>query len=314
MNLSPPESALSVKDLKKTYDHDIFKPAQVSLDGLSLTFPKGQSTGLMGHNGAGKTTTIRIILGLIFADQGEVCYGNRTISRNDRTYIGYMPESNLLPKNLNSREVLGHQLRLYGKPFDKNKIEATLAAVGLSQAANKLTGKLSKGMARRLAWAQATIHDPDIMILDEPFSGMDPLGRLHLKDWINEQRRLKKTLIICTHEVDGIRHFCDQIQIIQKGRLVYSTLTKSIDDKNLLFDRTLIRYAPGSSDQEISRSWPKPDHSSLTGGVDEAYFDREDHAQRWLTEAIKAGYKIIYYGSVVSSYDPRLLKLFEGGR
>ncbi len=198
----------------------------------------------MGHNGAGKTSTIRIILGLIFADRGQVIFHDHPMTIQDRRAIGYMPEANQLYRNLNAIEILKHQLKFYQKTVNQAHIEATLEQVGLARAQKKLARELSKGMARRLAWAQATIHDPEIIILDEPFSGMDPLGRIQMKAWLSDQRKRGKTMIFCTHEIDGVLQYCDHIHVIQNGRKVFSSLDEGLPASTT--DAQFLEYFKGA--------------------------------------------------------------------
>src|SRR5262249_31284542 len=128
------------------------------------------------------------------------------------------------------QEVLTHQLSLYRPPGARSGKErrqsatAALTAVGLAEHAEKRIGRLSKGMQRRLAWALATIHKPEILILDEPASGLDPLGRRHLLDWIDGEKRRGATIVLCTHELPQVHALCDDFHILNRGKLVYSTL------------------------------------------------------------------------------------------
>ena len=228
---------IEVCNVTKTYNSDLFEPASTSLSNASLSFQKGVCTGIMGHNGAGKTTTIRIILGLIKPDQGTVLFRGAPIAARDRASIGYMPEADKTRRNLTPFEILSYQLRLYKKiPKEEaaEKVHQTLGQVGLEHAANKLAKHLSKGMGRRLSWAQATIHDPEIIILDEPTSGMDPLARLQMRSWIQEQTSKGKTLILCTHELEAMFDYCEQFYILRNGSVVYES---SDNEKSLQWDK-----------------------------------------------------------------------------
>lgn len=220
---------LEVRNLRKVFDQDLFKKKQVVLDDLSFGFPEGSCTALMGHNGAGKTTTIRTIFGLIKPDKGEVLFRGKPLTLEDKRLIGYMPETNKLPGNLTCEEILWHQLRVFNpkdlKPKHyKEAIETQLREVGLWDHRRKKVGKLSKGMGRRLSWAQATIHRPELVILDEPMSGLDPVGYKLMIHLINQLRERRASIVLCTHDIWSIKDTCEQVYIMKKGRLVYSSL------------------------------------------------------------------------------------------
>lgn len=217
---------LEVIELKKIFKIDLFKNATLALNGLSFKVNKGICTGLMGHNGAGKTTTIKSILGLIFPDTGRILFEGRELSIKDKFRIGYMPEVNKLAKQLTPKEILSVQIKLM-KPQCTYREQRTLVIreldkVGLLKFQNSYISKLSKGMARRVAWAQATIHAPELLILDEPFSGLDPLGQQQMANWIKEKTEAKTTILLCTHELDMAFNLCNNIVVLREGNVVYS--------------------------------------------------------------------------------------------
>ncbi len=221
---------LEVKNLRKVFDQDLFKKKQVALNDVNLAFPEGSCTALMGHNGAGKTTTIRTIFGLIKPDHGQVLFKGKPLTLEDKRSIGYMPETNKLPGNLSCEEVLWHQLRVFNPKDLKSKhykeaIEKQLREVGLWEHRKKRVGKLSKGMGRRLSWAQATIHRPELIILDEPMSGLDPMGHQLMSRLIRQLHEQRVSIILCTHELWAIKELCDHVHIMKKGQLVFSSLT-----------------------------------------------------------------------------------------
>lgn len=225
------QAVLEIKNLRKVYDRDLFKKKQVVLDDLSCRFLEGQCTALMGHNGAGKTTTIRSIFGLIHPDRGEILFRGRPLTLEDKRRIGYMPEVNKLAPNLTCEEILRHHLRIFrpdhlkAKDY-KSSIEEKLREIQLWEHRGKKVGKLSKGMGRRLAWAQATIHKPELIILDEPMSGLDPLGHRLMAGLINNLRKDKVSIILCTHELWSAHEICDNVHILNHGKLVFSTLDR----------------------------------------------------------------------------------------
>lgn len=225
MNRAP---EIKVTDVTKVVYSDVKKLANQIVKDLSVTFRSGRSSALLGHNGAGKTTTIKLVLGLVRPTRGSVSIDGQEVGEAQRRMIGYMPEVNRIPTVLTPVEVLEYHVATYRPAHlrtvaqKKLAIEQSLRHVELWDHRHKRVGKLSKGMARRLAWAQATIHDPSVLILDEPMSGLDPTGRLAMREWISKFREAGKTIILCSHELVTVGELCDDVNILHKGRLVYS--------------------------------------------------------------------------------------------
>ena len=222
-----PPGSLEMRGVHKVFKHDIRKKKQIALNQLHCTFRGGQCTGLLGHNGAGKTTAIRVMLGLIRPDQGDVLLNGRPLTRNDRRRIGYMPEINKLPKTLTPHEILHYHLELLAPQDLPRREYARVIRKGLEQVElwdhrTKLVRRLSKGMGRRLAWLQATLHNPDILILDEPMSGLDPVGRSAMRAWIREFRKAGRTIVLCSHELATVQQLCDAVCILRRGNVVFS--------------------------------------------------------------------------------------------
>jgi ABC-type multidrug transport system ATPase subunit len=219
---------IKVSDVTKVVYSDVKKLAQKVVQDLSVTFRSGRSSALLGHNGAGKTTTIKLVLGLVRPTRGSVSIDGQEVGEAQRRMIGYMPEVNRIPPVLTPLEVLEYHLAMY-RPAHlrdgaarKAAIDEALRRVELWDHRGKRVGKLSKGMARRLAWAQATIHDPSVLILDEPMSGLDPTGRMAMREWISGFRAAGKTIILCSHELVTVGELCDDVNILHKGKLVYA--------------------------------------------------------------------------------------------
>lgn len=216
---------LELQEVRKVFRHDFFKKPQIAVAGLSFKLNAGACTGLLGPNGAGKTTTLRMILGLIKPDTGRILFEGRPLTNAARAGIGYMPEVNKLPSALTVSEILHHQLRITRGHAPAKIVEAKLAQVGLANDRHKRLKQLSKGMARRVAWAQATIHEPRFLILDEPASGLDPVARRDLLGWMTAEKQRGATILLCTHELIQMRSLCDQLVILNQGHAVLSTLS-----------------------------------------------------------------------------------------
>lgn len=291
---------LELRGIAKSFRPGILKRIQIIPD-LSCSFLDQKCTAYLGHNGAGKTTTIRLILGLATPDKGTILCRGKAMTRLDRADIGYMPEVSKLPMDLTCEEVLRHQLHLY-RPGGHGAsharlIDERLEEAGLAAHRKKRVGKLSKGMGRRLAWAQATIHDPRFLILDEPFSGLDPLGRLEMQGWMKTLKGRGVGMMMCTHEFWSVRELCDEVYVLNKGRLVYSSATDQGSDSRSGYSL----HVEGRTEGEVaslgvaSRLTPWLSCRSITGGL-VLYFGDNGVASAWLATLVQAGVSITHFG------------------
>ncbi len=192
-----------------------------AVDGISLELDPGSIFGLLGPNGAGKSTTIRMILNIIAPDEGTVRFEGRELSDEDRRRIGYLPEERGLYPKMKCAETLVYFARLKGRSRDeslKQDIARWLERFDLGDYAERKIEDLSKGMAQKLQFIIALIHDPDLLILDEPFSGLDPISQNLMLEILGEQKNRGKTVLFSTHIMDHAEKICDRICIIDKGR------------------------------------------------------------------------------------------------
>ena len=194
----------------------------IAVDKLDLVVPRHQVYGLLGPNGSGKSTTIKMLLGLLFATRGVARVLGRLpgdIKTNAR--IGYLPEESHLYAFLSARETLDFYGRLFSLSYKvrQKRIDSLLDMVGLSGVGRRPMGEFSKGMARRLGLAQALINDPDLLILDESTSGLDPLGTRQIKDLILNLGRRGKTVLLCSHLLADVEDVCDRIGILYGGKM-----------------------------------------------------------------------------------------------
>jgi len=210
------EAALSCEHLIKTFD------TTRAVDDLSLEVSPGQVFGLLGPNGSGKTTTIRIGLGIYVPDGGSV----RVLGHQDplavRDRLGYLPEERGLYPRMRIDEQLAFLGSIRGLPVREAKRRASewLENLGLADKAKSQTIELSKGMQQKVQFAAAVIHEPDLVVLDEPFSGLDPVNTRLLKDLILEQRARGATVVLSTHRMDQVEQMCESICLIHQGRAV----------------------------------------------------------------------------------------------
>ena len=193
-----------------------------ALDHLNLRVERGESFGLLGPNGAGKSTTLKLLLGLIRATHGDgVILGHGLGEVGARACIGYLPENPYFYDHLTAKEFLNYVATLFClSPSQRRaRVESLLNRVGLSDSQNLPIRKLSKGMVQRLGIAQALVNDPELIILDEPMSGLDPLGRREVRDLILQLRQDGKTILLSTHILSDAEAVCDQVGILTRGRL-----------------------------------------------------------------------------------------------
>ncbi len=223
------ETILEIKGLKKYYKSGIRGLVVAALDGLDLEVKKGEIFGMLGPNGAGKSTAIKIILGLLKANSGECKIFGEKMSSRLRKRIGYLPEAPNFYKFLSAKELIVFYAKLCGmkgKQAEEASIKA-LELVGLSDALNRRLSTYSKGMLQRAGLAQAIVHDPEFVILDEPSSGLDPIGMADMADMILRLKADGKTVLLCSHMMDEVEKLCDRVAIIAKGKVLASG---SLDD------------------------------------------------------------------------------------
>jgi ABC-2 type transport system ATP-binding protein len=215
--------AIETIDLEKTYTVGFWrKRPRVGLRSLNLTVAEGEVFGFLGPNGAGKTTTLKLLMGLVFPTGGTARILGKDI--NDpaiKAQIGFLPEQPYFYDYLTARELLEYYARLSGmEPKERGrKVEAMLGRVGLKDAAGVQLRKFSKGMLQRVGLAQAVLHDPKVVFLDEPMSGLDPMGRREVRDLMEELKQQGKTVFFSTHILSDAEALCDRVAVIHQGEL-----------------------------------------------------------------------------------------------
>ena len=221
------ENIIEINDLVKDYETGFFKKKKVrAVDGISLSVKGGQIFGFLGGNGAGKTTTIKILMSLLYPTSGSAKILGQDIS--DFTMhrrIGYCPENPYFYDYLTPRELLTYFGDLFGidKSKTKDKAEDLLSKVGLDEKdRSKQLRKFSKGMLQRVGLAQSLINDPEIVFLDEPMSGLDPIGRREVRELIAGLREKGTTVFMSTHILSDVEALCDEVAILRKGKLAAS--------------------------------------------------------------------------------------------
>jgi len=208
--------ALQLKNVRKAYQD------KVAVKGLDLEVPTGSVFGLLGPNGAGKTTSIRMAMDIIGPDTGEVLILGRKTDKSLRNRIGYMPEERGLYQKMIVEELLVFMAELKGvKPAEsKRRMVPWLERLGLGDVKRKKANELSKGMQQKVQFIQTLLHDPEILILDEPMSGLDPVGTNIMRDAMIELSRAGKTLIVSSHQMATVEQMCDRVVLINNGEKV----------------------------------------------------------------------------------------------
>ncbi len=215
-------AVLEVEGLRKTFFRGFLRRRTEALRGVGLSVDAGEIFGFLGPNGAGKTTTIKILMGLIFPTAGSAnVLGAPVGDRRAKQRVGYLPENPYFYDYLSARELLDMVGRLHGLTASdrRRRSDDLLAKVGLAHAATRPLRSYSKGMLQRVGLAQALIGDPELVVLDEPMSGLDPIGRKEVRDIIVELRQRGKTVFFSTHILSDATMLCDRVAIIVRGEL-----------------------------------------------------------------------------------------------
>jgi ABC-2 type transport system ATP-binding protein len=219
---SAQQPVVETRNLTKVY-RDFWGRQKVrALQSLDLQVKRGEIFGLLGPNGSGKTTTIKLLLGLLFPTEGEAfVLGEKASSVRKNERIGYLPEETYLYRFLNAEETLDFYGRLFNMTaaVRRQRTGELINMVGLDWAKRRQLKEYSKGMTRRIGLAQALINDPELIVLDEPTTGLDPIGCREMKDLILSLRERGKTVLMCSHLLADVQDVCDRIAILHQGEL-----------------------------------------------------------------------------------------------
>ncbi|HEV8336084.1 MAG TPA: ATP-binding cassette domain-containing protein [Candidatus Polarisedimenticolia bacterium] len=266
---------IEVEDLRKAY----WK--RTAIDGISFRVEKGEILGFLGPNGAGKTTTMRILTGFMPPTSGTARVAGLDVVASPREVkrrIGYLPEHPPLYKEMTVRSYLAFVARIKGVPG--NRVAAGIASVlercGLTEVANRLIGNLSKGYQQRVGIAQAIVHSPEVMILDEPTVGLDPRQILKIRNLIRSFHG-EKTVILSTHIIPEVEKLCDRVAIINEGRIVALDSQARLAERLQQSERVSVQFADASGGALRSRL-------ELLDGV-QSVIQEDGAANRFLVEA-----------------------------
>jgi len=244
------DTVLAVENLSKEYRTSFRRKRVRAVEGASFAVERGEIFGFVGPNGAGKTTTIRTLMGLIRPTAGRcVIFGEEVPAPGARSRLGFLPESPYFYDYLTPRELVDLSGRLFGldRATRHRRAEELIARVGLADAADRPLRKFSKGMLQRAGLAQALVNNPELVVLDEPMSGLDPIGRKEVRDLILWLREAGKTVFFSTHILPDVEAICDRVAIIAAGKIQEVGQVGSLLDESLVGTEIVVRLRPEQS-------------------------------------------------------------------
>jgi len=290
-----------------------------AVDDLNLNVPAGSLFGLIGPNGAGKTTTLRMLAGLLQPTSGEIKINGRITNHDWRDLlqqIGYMPDFFGVYEDMLVWEYLDFFARCYDlTPARRRQVtDELLELVDLAEKRDAYVQTLSRGMRQRLCLAHALVHDPQVLLLDEPASGLDPRARVEMRELLRELGAMGKTIVVSSHILMELAELCDSVGIIEKGRLVTSGPLEEIT-RQVKQERTLrIKVISDSSQAEaVLRDQPGVGHVYETNGYLEIEFSGDDEAMATLlTNLVTHGVRITSFSEISSDLEEVFLRLTKG--
>jgi len=249
------------------------------LKGVSFVVRRGEVFGFIGPNGAGKTTTLKVLMGLISPTEGSASILGHDISEDEyRKHVGYLPEHPYFYEFLTGRELLAFYAKLSGVPRAKRKarIEELLRWVGLEGAGDQRLRGYSKGMKQRVGIAQALIHDPSVVFLDEPMSGLDPVGRREIRNLILRLRSEGKTVFMNSHILSDVESICDRVAIIVQGEIRYEGSVSEFLGKNEHFTDVVLEGVSAETAQRLAEQC-QGTHRELKGRIEIRVPEKQVH-------------------------------------
>ncbi len=236
-------NALRIHDIHKSFSSGFTRKRRPVLKGISLDVPRGEIFGYLGPNGAGKTTTLKCILGLIFPEKGNIkILGHPCLSLKAKAKIGFLPENPYFYDYLTAEEFLRFYCQLHRIPKQKHEclIRDLIQMVGLKASASLQLRKYSKGMLQRIGLAQALLNKPELVLLDEPLGGLDPLGRKEMRDIIGRLRDEGHTVFLSSHILQDIEMICDRVAVIINGTIVSEGILENLIKQKVLFTEATV--------------------------------------------------------------------------
>jgi ABC-2 type transport system ATP-binding protein len=288
---------VELQNIRKVYD------TKVAVEGLSLSIEPGTMFGLLGPNGSGKTSSIRMMIGMTMPDSGSVSLFGQPFTRTALQRVGYLPEERGLYKKMKVMDQLIFLGRLHGLSEETARARslAWCERIEITEAIGKKTEELSKGMQQKIQFIAALLHDPELVIMDEPMSGLDPVNAALLQQTLIDLRKEGKAVLFSTHRMDQVEKMCDEIALISRGKLL---LSGSIREVKAGYPRNRLQVA-FTGDDSFTRH-PAVAEAKVEAGVAELLLREESAAQPILAEALR-------HGTVVTRFEvlePTLEQIF----
>jgi ABC-2 type transport system ATP-binding protein len=285
-------AVLSVKDLAKTFRKPFTGKKVEAVRGITFDVQRGEIFGFLGPNGAGKTTSIKMLMGLIAPTRGSATIlGHEAPSPEALAHVGFMPENPYVYPYLTPREFVTLCARLSnvaGAGLGE-RVERVLARVGIVEAIDRSARALSKGMLQRVALAAALVHDPELLVLDEPMSGLDPVGRKEVRDLIVEEKRRGRTVFFASHILSDVEMLCDRVCILRKGEVALAGVLRDLLGEGARRIEVALR-GPGP---DVTKALRELGHQAQTlGDVLVVEVEGEEAVQNVLRRAVEAGARV----------------------
>jgi ABC-2 type transport system ATP-binding protein len=277
---------VQLNNIRKVYD------TKVAVEGLSLTIEHGTMFGLLGPNGSGKTSSIRMMIGMTVPDSGTISLFDKPFSRASLSRVGYLPEERGLYKKMKVLDQLVFLGQLHGltESTARTRSLAWCERMQITEAIEKKTEDLSKGMQQKIQFIAALLHDPELVIMDEPFSGLDPVNATLLMDTLVDLRREGKAVLFSTHRMDQVEKLCDAIALISRGKLVLSGSMREVKSR---YTRNRLQVVFTGDDSFLRN--PGVVEAKNYSGIAEITLRDEAAAQQVLAEAIGHGTQIVRF-------------------
>lgn len=311
------ENILVVEDLVKNFRSHWTYREKPAVKGVSFAVKRGEAFGYLGHNGAGKTTTIKCILGLIRKTSGTITFEGADPSTPEvRAKIGFLPEQPYFYDHLNAKETLNYLACLFGmtKTERLRRVDAVINRLKLTDQSHRAVRSLSKGQQQRLGFAAALLNEPTLLLLDEPFSGLDPLGRIEFKEILREEKTKGTTIVLSSHILSDIEDLCDRVTIMIQG-----IIRKNLSLKN--------DFASLSKGYQLKTRGIDPDQSKLTDSLQAADSSRKHETPQGLIstfefrdpqkallalkDCLSRGIDVTAYGPITGSLEEVFIETFN---
>lgn len=294
---------VQLNQIRKVYD------AKVAVEGLSLTIEPGTMFGLLGPNGSGKTSSIRMMIGMTVPDSGTVELFGKPFDRGALSRIGYLPEERGLYKKMKVVEQLVFMGQLHGlsETVARKRALAWCERLQITEAIDKRTEELSKGMQQKIQFIAALLHEPELILMDEPFSGLDPVNATLLQDTLVELRRDGKAILFSTHRMDQVEKLCDAIAIMYQGKLVLEGTMREVKGR---YPRNRVQMVFDGPDRFLQG--PGVVEARNYAGIAEITLQNPEAAQPLLADALAGGAQVTRFELMEPSLEEIFIETVKG--